>query len=238
MWYNGNMKICEVFNCNKPSKARGFCSAHYSKLKRTGSVLGAKGIDPNRQEFIPHAPKDPNEKCIIEGCDTVQLSKGWCNTHYLRNQNHGTAEPEDVLFRENRRKAGLCSKCGVNPRVVLKSGKLQSWCQSCKNEHTRKWNASEAGPRWRRYKLKKQDVIDMKVFQGNACAICGDSFNNVEDHVDHDNRCCDKEKVHNGGTCGQCVRALLCGSCNQGLGNFKDSVNRLEKAVAYLRKWS
>lgn len=156
--------------------------------------------------------------------------------HYLRWQNNGdplitkvaTGRPEDP-----------CSKCGVNPRRVSPTtGKTHSWCQPCLNESSRKWNASEAGPRWRRYKLKKQDIIEMKASQGNSCAICGDSFDDVVDHVDHDNRCCGKEKIHNGGTCGNCIRDLLCGSCNQGLGNFKDDIERLLNAVSYLEKWN
>lgn len=112
-----------------------------------------------------------------------------------------------------------------------------SICQPCINAATRKWNASEGGPRWRRYKLKKKDIIAMKAAQDNSCVICHDSFNEVDDHVDHDNRCCGKEKVHNGGTCGKCIRDLLCGSCNQGLGNFKDSPQRLANAIKYLAKW-
>ena len=52
--------------------------------------------------------------------------------------------------------------------------------------------------------------------QGNVCAACGTSipggkFNSWQ--LDHDHKCC-PERI----TCGQCVRGLLCGVCNQRLG--------------------
>lgn len=66
----------------------------------------------------------------------------------------------------------------------------------------------------------------MRLMQGDRCDVCGDSFRRgVAEHVDHDH------------ATGQ-VRALLCGSCNQGLGNFKDDPRRLVNAAAYLRRWS
>lgn len=228
------MKICEVFDCNKPTKARDLCPAHYSQLRRTGSPTGSlkKPETINPEGFMA---QQPVLYCLVKGCDNPHLCKGYCSMHYQRWINNGdpliskapTGKPEDP-----------CSKCKINSRRSSPTtGKVHSWCQPCMNEASRKWNASEAGPRWRRYKLKKQDIINMKAAQGNVCAICEDSFNNVEDHVDHDNRCCGKERVQNGGTCGKCIRALLCGSCNQGLGNFKDSSERLEQAINYLRKW-
>jgi hypothetical protein len=64
----------------------------------------------------------------------------------------------------------------------------------------------------------------MLLGQDCKCAICNDPFDNVGlIHVDHDH---ETNKV----------RALLCSLCNQGLGQFKDSVKRLELATAYLLK--
>jgi len=64
----------------------------------------------------------------------------------------------------------------------------------------------------------------MLVAQNNKCCICGDE-NFTEGKclaVDH-NHTTNK------------VRGLLCGSCNAGLGMFKDSTTRLENAIAYLK---
>lgn len=60
------------------------------------------------------------------------------------------------------------------------------------------------------------------------CAMCGET----EDlHIDHDHACCDNPK---GGSCGACVRGLLCANCNHLLGFAGDKPERLMAAVAYL----
>ena len=65
--------------------------------------------------------------------------------------------------------------------------------------------------------------------QDGACAIC--KINEATD-VDHDHRCCP-------GTisCGRCVRALLCRSCNTGIGKLNDSPELLREAANYIEDY-
>lgn len=67
--------------------------------------------------------------------------------------------------------------------------------------------------------------------QGGGCAICGSTNPRGRGrfHVDHDHACCPGKK-----SCGSCVRGLLCGNCNPGLGAFGDDPDRLLAAAAYL----
>lgn len=58
--------------------------------------------------------------------------------------------------------------------------------------------------------------------QDGQCAICSEIPSGLL-CVDHN---------HETGE----VRALLCRPCNLGIGNLKDSADRVEKALAYLRK--
>jgi hypothetical protein len=60
-----------------------------------------------------------------------------------------------------------------------------------------------------------------RVYATGACEICGTVGRLDADH-DHANT---KQ------------RGLLCRSCNQGLGDFKDNPVRLERAAAYLRRY-
>jgi hypothetical protein len=74
----------------------------------------------------------------------------------------------------------------------------------------------------RRYGITAAQYDAMVVAQGGLCVLCGER---PPEHVDHDN------------VTGQ-VRGLLClcSCCNQGLGNFRDSVAAPRAAVHYLER--
>lgn len=71
--------------------------------------------------------------------------------------------------------------------------------------------------------------------QNGRCAICGtdDPGANKVFEVDHDHSCCDKR-----GSCGACVRGLLCTGCNTGIARFKDNPDIMDSAIKYLRSWA
>ncbi len=81
-----------------------------------------------------------------------------------------------------------------------------------------------------RYGIGLQDIADMLVVQGNACALCHSEFRSDrrkynEVRIDH---------CHRTGK----VRALLCHSCNIGMGYFGDDPTRLRAAADYLEQHS
>jgi len=72
--------------------------------------------------------------------------------------------------------------------------------------------------------------------QNGRCAVCGTTeFGGKGKRliVDHDHNCCPTGDD----SCPNCHRGLLCDSCNRGLGHFRDSVENLESAIAYLKKY-
>lgn len=75
-----------------------------------------------------------------------------------------------------------------------------------------------------KYNLTEKDFHHKFNTQGMRCAICRTEFVERKQpvHVDHDHRT------------GK-VRGFLCSSCNKGLGDFKDNIRFLIKAVYYLR---
>lgn len=94
-------------------------------------------------------------------------------------------------------------------------------CKSCMTEANRSNRASQ------RHLVKKEYGITLEEYdtlksKSSGCGICGEP---QELQLDHD---------HVTGK----VREFLCGHCNRGLGMFRDSMERLHSAIAYLEKHS
>ena len=85
----------------------------------------------------------------------------------------------------------------------------------------------------RTFKITPAEYDEMLKSQGGTCAICyQDDPSGRRLAVDHDRSCCPGKK-----SCGKCVRALLCGNCNRGIGMFQDDPKVAQAAVDYLLKF-
>lgn len=73
----------------------------------------------------------------------------------------------------------------------------------------------------RTYGISKIEWETLLAAQGEKCAVCSVPFEGVNPCVDHD---------HETGE----VRGLLCGTCNTGLGMFRDDPELLKRAAEYL----
>lgn len=71
------------------------------------------------------------------------------------------------------------------------------------------------------------------ILRTTDCESCGAAFSNSKDrHIDHDHACCSGT-----GSCGECIRGIICGRCNTGIGQFRDSPSVLIAAAAYLQRY-
>lgn len=119
------------------------------------------------------------------------------------------------------------------------SKKHRSECKICLNKKRKKqksygkWHKNnkerlklyERGYRVvRKYGISLMQYYCMLDLQEHKCAICETTNPKGKGrfHIDH---------CHVSGK----VRALLCSDCNPGLGQFKDNVELLEKAIQYLK---
>lgn len=127
------------------------------------------------------------------------------------------------------------------------AGSLGSWCRSCcledkkerykKNRHLLSERAKVArlarsdeeraadAARFRARALKREYNLTVEQWQamfdaqGGRCGICKTaegSGGGKRLAVDHDHRCCPGKR-----SCGECVRGLLCASCNQKIGFYE-----------------
>lgn len=68
----------------------------------------------------------------------------------------------------------------------------------------------------------KQEIIDL---QDNKCAVCRREFGEkLRPNCDHN---------HKTGK----IRGVLCVTCNTGLGHFRESIETLKEAIAYLKQY-
>jgi hypothetical protein len=83
----------------------------------------------------------------------------------------------------------------------------------------------------RKYKMTSAEYSGMLAKQDGKCAICG----NPERAVDPRTRKLRRLAIDHHHGSGK-IRALLCMSCNRGLGLFQDDPVRLQMAAEYLRR--
>lgn len=84
-----------------------------------------------------------------------------------------------------------------------------------------------------RYKLTVDDYMYMFNSQGGLCMICKKpEIGNKRLSVDHDHSCCS-----GAGSCGKCIRGLLCSRCNKTLGMIEDNIDYLSSMIEYLKKY-
>jgi Recombination endonuclease VII len=122
-----------------------------------------------------------------------------------------------------------CPDCGESksldefPRNKNCKDGRHPYCKPCHNArgketYTRLYGGTRHYHLKRRYGIGADEFDALVVAQGGVCAICGKE---APEHVDHS---------HATGV----VRGILCFNCNGGLGQFKDSLDALVNAIAYL----
>lgn len=135
------MKVCSEADCLAVVVARGWCSKHYGRWKRTdGAAL--------------------SPPCSIDGCSRPTKARGWCLPHYKRWKRHG--DPEGGGAPRSRGRGcdypdcgrphmalGYCKlhydriRLGGSPEITVGVGRYQ------RTEKHRPWNKGRGGVRTR-----------------------------------------------------------------------------------------
>jgi hypothetical protein len=127
--------------------------------------------------------------------------------HYARMRKWGSVGPTGTVLQSN---VGLtCAVDGCD-----NAAKCKGFC----NSHTSRFVSRG---------ITYEDFAALVADQDGRCAICGRAGQDLK--IDHDHSHC---AGVNG--CKECIRGLLCSTCNTGLGKFDDDPFLLRRAIDYL----
>lgn len=240
--------ICAYEDCGRPrgiSGRQGMCQGHYLQLLR-GEELRPIALHIKRSDD-GMVQSENGRICEIESCDRPHYAKGLCNGHWQRARrgvdlNVSIAEryesdvcsyPDCGRVRVDR---GLCQThykqllAGEELRPIqlqVKQGD-ECWVPGCTNASKLK-GGCQKHRHISRFHLNRQQVE--RLYNDPRCMICGVPPGERALHIDHDHSCCAGY-----GSCGKCVRGLLCMACNNAIGLMRDDVERLRSAIKYLEQ--
>lgn len=234
---------CSVDGCGTSGRVKlGMCGKHYQRFKKYGSTdlpprvyrmcdgpscsrrAGDSGLCRSHykqqhlgKELTPLrvATKDLGRPpiCSVEGCGRPHKARGLCKAH---NERAKKGLPLGEI--QSRGQMTECSepRCDEPPIARDLCSKHLHWL----------YNSTH------KYGLNVGEYEQMLAQQGGVCAICGGiNSNGYRLSIDHDHTCCPGN-----GSCGRCVRGLLCSRCNFAVGHMDDSPNRLRAAADYIER--
>ena len=124
-------RTCIIDGCEKKFLARGWCSAHYTRWKRTSDPLGL-------------TPRQVTEFCTIPECGKPHYAHGLCSAHVTNLQRHGSPilprRSSDVV---DGKKICLGCKEDLPTSEFHRTG--ASWvarCKPCQAVHTKAYRAT------------------------------------------------------------------------------------------------
>lgn len=131
-----------------------------------------------------------------------------------------------------------CQACGGQIPEDRGAGSIYCSPECKKSVNNAAWR--RRSPHYMReylYGLSQEKYEAMLAAQDGRCAICGSPdwpapVRSGSPHVDHDGKCDQGHPPKR--ACARCVRGLLCGHCNNGLGQFDHDPARLRAAAEYL----
>lgn len=186
--------------------------------------------------------------CNVPDCNNRHEAQGWCEKHYKRWKKYG--DPLGSSGYNSLPPPGFarCRHCGLRPVGDFyedrsrRGTQTSSECKACFSLRRSSLgsNSETTKKRYRKGNLARKGLTvlqydEMFRRQGGLCAVCDCPETRRRNGVlqrlaiDHDHSCCPAQRC-----CLDCIRGLLCESCNQGLGKLRHSTAILAAAIRYL----
>lgn len=243
---------CLEVGCDRKVRSRGRCGTHYERWRRH-----------NRDEVNPKPgkwfnPDGSRMLCAVDGCEIEVGTGGLCrhhyqNAHYMSNKGaNKTKRHRKITNYLGVKEELFCTfpECGLpefNPGLCaghytqkLRGNDLrplyeQAECPvpGCTDKFSVAKNSYGLCRRHiallNKYGLTKDRLVSL--FLSPGCSNPGCDYVGDDRHVDHDHSCCNRR-----GSCGKCVRGLLCRGCNSALGQLREDTGRIAGLIEYLRR--
>jgi hypothetical protein len=128
-----DVPTCAIEGCDKEVLARGWCSKHYYRWRRSGDPLTARA----------KLPVGTYTTCTVEGCEKPHFTAGLCDMHRWRVRTQGEPGPAGQL---NRRRSKPKEPCEVDGCDRLRKG--STYCHLHSERLRRTGEVGSAAPAW------------------------------------------------------------------------------------------
>jgi hypothetical protein len=159
-------RVCSVEGCERPHASRGYCEAHYFRVRRTGSPGSPEVWDRRRPT------------CSVTGCDRPHEAHGYCLNHWRHVQKGG--HPDHVggpRFGEDNTawRGDDIGYTSAHQRVARTRGPARKYaCVDCGNR-ARHWSYNHADPSQRLHDGKYAYSADPAMYDPR-CVPCHKRF--------------------------------------------------------------
>jgi hypothetical protein len=221
---------CHVIGCNEPAIAKGLCDKHRKRLERHGHT------EPTRSEDWGKREKHPAYKAW---CGLVRYHRHRIPTEWLNDFWSFVKDIPEKPSESARAFRPRTNESWSSNNFYWKEPRTSVEKRQEKAAYMREWQRAMriANPNYGKNSfLKRTYGVDLDWYnsqhakQSGVCAIC----NKPETAVIHGRQMSlAVDHCHDTGK----VRALLCNSCNQGIGMLKHDRDLLQKAIAYLETY-
>lgn len=198
---------CLKPECSKPVETQGLCKQHYGNFH----YLTTRGAEKSRRnrKLTDYDGVKTIPDCTFKGCGRVEFNPGLCAAHYYQNLRGEELRP--ILERAD------CPVPGCDDTFNIKSSRSGV----CRNH---------SGVMWR-FSISRERLIE--IMTPLVCSSPGCS-RTERLSIDHDHSCCSGSEGTRKVSCGDCVRGLLCSTCNTALGLLQESPERIRGLLTYL----
>lgn len=217
-----------LYDPRRTYEANGYCAFCYKRLRSIASGK-FKGVfvDWSKEQHCSRCNREMRIGTSAPDGRQPYAGKGICALCARRDRDvaRGIQPQKYVKFDSTHQECSGCSRWlelrnfSKTYRRTTRSG-LRSICNKCTDLSTR-------------FGMTYEQFLAFRIEWGHSCGSCGASEDDCPLGlvIDHDHSCCGGPKA-----CSQCIRGLLCSSCNTSLGGLRDNLGYIDTAISYLTR--